>query len=266
MLKNYHTHTFLCGHAEGEIRDYVETAIKAGTKVLGFSDHVPMTDFPRKGLLRHKSDFRIPLKKLPFYIESLIQLREEYSSDIKILIGFEAEYYPEMFDKMLKLLSPYPYDYLIQGQHFIGNEYDDKVRCVALSDDPIRLKKYVDQTVEGMKTGVFSYLAHPDVYNFTGADDVFRAEMSRICETSSELNIPLEYNLLGHRDRRHYPSERFFRVAAEYNCPIILGCDAHEPEALANIAQEEEAIAVLKKCGVTNFTDEIRFPRKEKRL
>lgn len=264
MIKNYHTHTYLCGHAEGEMRDYVETAIQAGTEILGFSDHVPMVKFPRKGLRRHKSDYRIPTEKLPFYIETLLKLREEYASDIQILIGFEAEYYPEMFESMIELLSPYPYDYLILGQHFIGNEYDDRIRCVEPSDDIVRLKRYVSQTIDGMRTGVFSYLAHPDIYRFTGSDDVFKAEMSRICEASSELNIPLEYNLLGHRDRRHYPSEKFFRIAAEYGCPIILGCDAHEPEALANTKQEEEAVALLKKCGVTNFTDEIRLPRKEK--
>lgn len=259
MIKNYHTHTFLCGHAEGTMREYVETAIGAGTKILGFSDHVPMIKFPRKGLRRYKSDFRVPLRQLPFYIESLLKLREEYASDIKILIGFEAEYYPEMFKPMLELLSAYPYDYLIQGQHFLENEYDDRKRTADPSDDSARLKRYVDQVIEGMKTGVFSYLAHPDVFNFTGNDDVFKAEMSRICKASNELNIPLEYNLLGHRDHRHYPSEKFFRIVGEYGCPVILGCDAHEPEALANLKQEDEALAILKKCGVTNITDEIKL-------
>ena len=42
MLANYHTHTTRCGHAVGEDREYVETAIRRGLKVLGFSDHVPM--------------------------------------------------------------------------------------------------------------------------------------------------------------------------------------------------------------------------------
>ena len=42
MIANYHTHTYRCGHAVGEDRQYVETAIERGLKVLGFSDHVPM--------------------------------------------------------------------------------------------------------------------------------------------------------------------------------------------------------------------------------
>ncbi len=41
MLANYHTHTERCYHASGEDKEYVEAAIKAGLKVLGFSDHCP---------------------------------------------------------------------------------------------------------------------------------------------------------------------------------------------------------------------------------
>lgn len=41
MKANYHTHTFRCKHADGEDKEYVEAAIKAGIKTLGFSDHCP---------------------------------------------------------------------------------------------------------------------------------------------------------------------------------------------------------------------------------
>ena len=41
MIANYHTHTTRCHHAEGEDRQYVETAIERGLKILGFSDHTP---------------------------------------------------------------------------------------------------------------------------------------------------------------------------------------------------------------------------------
>ena len=39
---NYHTHTKRCRHANGSDRDYIEAAISAGIKTLGFSDHVPL--------------------------------------------------------------------------------------------------------------------------------------------------------------------------------------------------------------------------------
>ena len=41
MKYNLHTHTIRCNHAQGDDREYVESAIMAGIKVLGFSDHCP---------------------------------------------------------------------------------------------------------------------------------------------------------------------------------------------------------------------------------
>ena len=41
LFANYHSHTPRCNHAHGEEREYIETAIKAGYSVLGFSDHSP---------------------------------------------------------------------------------------------------------------------------------------------------------------------------------------------------------------------------------
>ena len=35
-----HTHTKRCGHAFGADEEYVQAAIDAGIKVLGFSDHI----------------------------------------------------------------------------------------------------------------------------------------------------------------------------------------------------------------------------------
>ena len=105
MIANYHTHTYRCGHAAGEDRQYVETAIRRGLQVLGFSDHVPMP-FPDG----HESRFRVPLRLLEDYVQSVLDLRAEYRADIDVRLGFEAEYYPDLFEAMLELLRPYPVD------------------------------------------------------------------------------------------------------------------------------------------------------------
>ena len=41
QITNYHTHTFLCNHADGLPSDYVLQAIEDGCTLLGFSDHCP---------------------------------------------------------------------------------------------------------------------------------------------------------------------------------------------------------------------------------
>ena len=39
LKSNFHTHTFRCGHAKGDIKDYTKSAISFGFKNIGFSDH-----------------------------------------------------------------------------------------------------------------------------------------------------------------------------------------------------------------------------------
>ena len=39
LKSNFHTHTFRCGHARGDIKDYTKSAISFGFKNIGFSDH-----------------------------------------------------------------------------------------------------------------------------------------------------------------------------------------------------------------------------------
>lgn len=85
MYANYHTHTVRCGHATGSEREYIENAIKAGIKILGFSDHAPM---PFDG--DYVSGIRMPCSLAGEYISTIRALAEEYKSDIKIYAGYEA--------------------------------------------------------------------------------------------------------------------------------------------------------------------------------
>jgi len=41
MPADYHTHTPLCKHAEGEPEEYVDFAIARGVTEYGISDHAP---------------------------------------------------------------------------------------------------------------------------------------------------------------------------------------------------------------------------------
>ena len=67
-------------------RKYIENAFKAGMTTLGFSDHAPYT-FPDG----YSSGFRMDFSDLVDYVGTLTGLREEYKSDIRILIGFETD-------------------------------------------------------------------------------------------------------------------------------------------------------------------------------
>ena len=79
MIANYHTHTARCKHAEGEDREYVEAAIRAGIKTLGFADHCP---WPFQD--GYVSGIRMAPADLDGYFYSLESLRKEYQKELTI--------------------------------------------------------------------------------------------------------------------------------------------------------------------------------------
>ncbi|MCR5121682.1 MAG: histidinol-phosphatase, partial [Ruminococcus sp.] len=245
MLANYHTHTVRCHHAVGTEREYIEAAIRAGFKTLGFSDHVPQP-YPE----RFDSGIRMDMEELPDYTGTLTALKEEYRDRIEILIGYEVEYTHKYFRPLLKELCKFPIDYMILGQHYVPDEVEGHYTG-APTDSEERLKAYADLVIEGMETGLFAYLAHPDLINFIGDDRVYRHHMMRVIEAATELGIPLEVNLYGFIDRRQYPSERFFRMASEAGAEFIIGCDAHMPDMLVTPEGIPPLKRFLKNCGIT---------------
>lgn len=238
MIANYHTHTFRCHHATGTEREYIETAIAGGLKTLGFSDHVPFR-YPDG----HESGHRVFCDDISDYRETLTALREEYRGRIDIRIGFEMEYLPEHFPAMLRTAVDAGAEYLILGQHFVGTEYPVMRHSAEPHDRVEDLETFADLVASAIKSGAFSYVAHPDMFRFVGDKAVYQKGMERICRASLEYDIPLEVNFLGIRDGRHYPNPAFWELVGKMGCKVIYGCDAHDaPSAFdaASLAAAEE--------------------------
>ena len=252
-LANYHTHTYRCGHAYGTDREYVESAIAAGFRVLGFSDHAPMPFADG-----HESNFRVPLALADDYVSSLLALRREYAADIEILIGFECEYYPDTFGRFLDFTADYPLDYLILGQHFVTGE--PGIPSFAPNGDPAILRLYFDTVREGVETGRFLYVAHPDNMPFTGDDETYASIVLPFLRRMKELDIPMEINRLGLQTGRSYPSERFFSLCAEVGNSVVIGVDAHDPESLRNAGAYADCVAFAQRFGLTPISQFSNFP------
>ena len=240
MIANYHTHTPRCNHAEGTEREYVENAISAGLKLLGFSDHTPYI-FPGE----YYSRFRMKLNQLSDYVNSVLALRKEYAGVIEIPLGLELEYYPNLLPQLLPVLRDMPIDYLIMGQHYIGDEINEHYSGWETGDAKI-LERYVDQVIEGMHSGLFTYFAHPDLIHYVGDNKVYSQQMRRICQEAKACDMLLEVNLLGIMEARHYPNPLFWEQAAIEGCSVILGRDAHSPKHLLDSATEQRAMDLVR--------------------
>lgn len=245
FIANYHSHTSRCKHATGTEREYIEHAIDAGIKILGFSDHAPH-NFK---MPIYVSPIRMSMSELSDYCDTVNKLKDEYEDQIEIHLGLELEYSPTDFEALRKIYIDHGIEYIILGPHFIGDEPLGKYAGRQISKSK-QLHAYVEQTIEGLSTGYFTYLAHPDLINFTGDDDIYEFEMTKLCEAALKYDIPLEINLLGISSGRQYPSERFFKIAARTGNKAILGLDAHSPEAYDNQALVQAGYDFANNCGI----------------
>jgi histidinol-phosphatase (PHP family) len=190
------------------------------------------------------------VEEAPRYFRLIRKLRDEYADRIEIHVGVEAEYYPALFPAMLEVLRENGCEYMLLGQHYLFNE-EESIYAATDTDDPARLIQYVDQTIEGMATGLFTYLAHPDLIHFTGDEATYRLHMRRLCRAAKELDMPLEMNLLGFHDNRHYPARRFWELAGEEGNRAVLGWDAHTAASFGWKELEERGRRLLADVGLT---------------
>lgn len=241
MYANYHTHTWRCNHARDTERDYIEQAIASGVKLLGFSDHTPN---PYSWNIN--DGIRMLPEQTKEYFDTMFRLKKEYEDRIEIHVGVEVEYIPGELDKLTAYLKGYGCEYLIMGQHYVDGVY---VRFIP--EDEEKLHDHITQIIDGLATGEFLYLAHPDLFVWHGEEEIYTREMTRLCRGVKELGIPMEYNLLGLRNGRNYPDDRFWRIAAEVGNTVIMGLDAHDVEDFILADVERQALENLKKLGIT---------------
>lgn len=246
-MYNFHTHTFRCHHAQGNDEDYVLQAIENGYDTIGFSDHAPYL-FPND----YVSSFRMLPSDADDYVKSVNRLKNKYQDKIDIKLGFELEYYPQLIDKEIEFLKSFNYDYLILGQHYTDNEYEDYAKYSgALTTSVAVLDKYISQVILGANSGLFTYVAHPDLINFKGDKNVYKSKMTYLISELKMIGIPLEFNFLGFTAKRNYPNPAFWQIVKEYKNDVVIGLDAHKPDVYADKINLKSAKDYLKSLGIT---------------
>lgn len=257
MKHNFHTHTTRCKHALGTDEEYVKAALNSGFDVLGFADHAPWafeTDYV--------SHCRMPADQWTDYKHSILALKEKYRGQIDIRLGLECEYYPKYIDQ-LKRLKDDGCEYLIFGNHFLYTE-EHFPYTGALCQKDAGVMEYAEQAVEGIRTGLFSYIAHPDLYMMHREEfsPVCMEAADMICQAAKEARMPLEYNLLGLLGEltghpRGYPNADFWSYIRKWDNDVIIGVDAHEPAQLHNAYVWGTAVQRLNALG-HRIVDNIR--------
>ncbi|CEM61205.1 PHP domain-containing protein [Treponema phagedenis] len=230
MINNFHTHTFLCKHADGKAIDYALQAAEDGCSALGFSDHCPYPDgvWP---------DSRMEVDEIPFYKEMVEEARR--AVDFPVYFGFECEWDPRYYSWYKDyLIDEVGAEYLVFGSHWYP--MDGKFLYINNIRDKKIIGKYIDFTIQGMQSGLYKFLAHPDLFlaSVEDVDKDYQACAEALIDAAIDLHMPLEingYGLLKNTVQRTYgedygyPVKPFWEMARDKGAIIICNSDAHFP-------------------------------------
>lgn len=253
---NYHSHLVYCKHAAGHTEDYIKVAIEHKFEELGISDHAPLLpcfmsskEFERFGRYYNTMTLDTALRD---YLPEVLAAKTKYKGKIKILAAFEIEYFStsDFFVRYLRKRV----DYLNLGVYMF--EYKDCILNSYIDVNPETIYYYLDACIKGMRTGLFNTLVHPDLYMYAYKDKNGKRTFDSHCEyvakkiieAAIENDVYLELNANGINNSRNspvwlYPCKEFWQIARDYpKLKIIIGADAHSPEALVCdcIEQAEE--------------------------
>jgi histidinol-phosphatase (PHP family) len=247
MPADYHTHTPLCRHAEGEPEAFIDHAIAAGLTEYGVSDHAPQIPEPF-------DDWRMADSDFPAYLEWIERARQHSAGRIPVRAGLECDWLTGCEPWIETLASRHEWDYLIGSVHYLGDWDFDNPKWLgrwAASDVELVWARYRDTYVRMADSGLFDILAHPDlVKKFChvpegGLDRFYEPVIDAVAASGAVIEI----NTAGlHKPCAEvYPAPRFLELACSAGIGLVISSDAHAPQEVAR--DFSVAVEIAKAAG-----------------
>ncbi len=248
LAKNYHTHTYRCKHAAGDVPAYVDEALKAGITTLGMSDHTPLPD-------DWMGSVRMSLAELDGYISAI---ENAGRPGIRLVKGMECDINPLYYGFYREeLRDKRGCEYLIGALHWY--RHDGEWLYAGRMPTAAHLRSYTDALIAGIESGLFAFIAHPDHFaaGYLRWDSEAEACSRSIIAAARDRGVLLEINGNGFRKppveengraRPPYPHRRFWEIAAGYGSPAICNSDAHRPGDVA--ASLDLCLALAEETGL----------------
>ncbi|MEF2969163.1 histidinol-phosphatase HisJ [Paenibacillus sp. M1] len=256
MLIDYHTHHVRCGHAVGSLEEYIQRGIEIGLSQIGLSDHMPLLHVDPAD---YYPEMAMPMEELPRYVEEAFVLKEKYLGRIDVRVGLEGDYIEGWEEQIERIVTAYPWDYVIGSVHFLG-EWDvsdfRQVHNWEGQDVFAVYERYYDAVEKAASTGFYDIMGHLDVIKRFG----YRPDPAREAETIAlehraltavqTAGVAMELNASGLSKpvAEMFPSRRILEAAVERGIPLTVGSDAHDPLRLSE--HLDKARALLYGLGV----------------
>jgi histidinol-phosphatase (PHP family) len=243
---NYHNHTIFCGHASGDMDEYIIKAIENGITEFGFSDHAPVPENIRDGISMSPED-------VENYINLILGKKEKYKQTITIKTGFEIDFpFFETFSS--RYLADPRIDYIIGSTHYMnGWGFDNPAEVSRYKErdiDDIYRDYY--NLIEGLVDARFcDIVGHFDLIKKFGyrSESDMTPVIRRIAKKMSAYDTAAEINTSGLRKpvNEIYPSDEIIKIFFQENVPVTLGSDSHSPDDVCS--GYTRAIEKIKSAG-----------------
>jgi histidinol-phosphatase (PHP family) len=257
---DYHMHTPLCRHAQGEPVDYARRAVEIGLTEIGFSDHSPM---PRDDF----DQWRMNFSQLDEYVEK-VRLAQKTFPQLTIRLALEVDYLPGHEDWIRRLAARQPWDYFIGSVHYVSESWD--------IDNPAKLSEwkkrdafevwriYFGRLARAAESKLFDIIGHADLpkkFGIRPAQDCTPL-YENFLNAAAPAGCAIELNTAGLRKdcREIYPGREILQLAFAKGVPITFGSDAHAPEEIG--MDFAEAVQLAREAG---YRQSCRFERRARK-
>lgn len=245
---DYHTHTPLCLHAEGEPEQFVARALELGMLTYGIADHAPM---PPE--MEPYDNWRMRCADAPAYHEWIARARAAAGNRLRILTGLECDWLPGIESWVRHLRQEFACDYLIGSVHYLrrGESVDDSVYANRTITDSTEQdwQLYWQAVTDMINSGLFDIVGHIDLVKIWGR--VPQGELRRYytpaLDALEHSGMAVEINTAGWHKHcaEQYPARGFLSELLARRIPIVINSDAHSPAHLSR--GWEQAIALLQE-------------------
>ena len=209
LKADIHMHTLVSGHAYGTIREMAFEACQKSLELIGISEHAP----------------GIPGTVNPFYYGNLKVIPNKLYG-VQVIFGCEINV---LNDGSLSLEQGYidKLDYAIVGIH------QQCYKNVGKEENTLNL-------IQCMKNEKVHFVSHPD-------DDHTPLDYELLVKAAKQYKVALEVNnsSLVKKDRRlncYQNYETMLSLCQQYEVPIIVSSDAHDPSWVGEFTLAVELI------------------------
>jgi histidinol-phosphatase (PHP family) len=256
---------------------YVEVALSRGATEVGFVEHLYRCvesqaalgqwwkRDPHPHLVAEMDEImaRELDMSLDRYVEAILDAK---ARGLPVKIGLEVDFEPGTEQRVLDLVAPYPWDYLVGSVHWIGAWWFLRTSAPAeYGRRGVRraFEEYFDLTSALAGTGMVDSLGHVDVIKVAGfvPDGSLRYLWDPVVEATATSGMAVEISSQGllRAVKEIYPAPALLDLFQAAGVPITLGSDAHAPDEAA--FGYDQIVRAARNAGYSEY---LRFSERRR--